>query len=91
MPDYRRLADYLARQTEPRVTLAREQVEGIIGGPLPAAALVMTDWWDTGRVRRHGGRRDHDAPWHAAGWYPEHLDTYRGAVTFGREVAYPEG
>jgi len=86
MPDYRKLAYHLARHPERRVTLSFEQVEAIIGGPLPAHAHVMTDWWATGGVAR---RERHTAPWRVLGWRFEQLDSYRGAVTFVRDVAEP--
>ncbi len=81
MADYRKLAYHLGRHPETRITLSFEQVETIIGGPLPAHARAMTDWWTTGRVAR---REHHAAPWHAVGWQFEQLDSYRGAVTFVR-------
>lgn len=80
MPDYQRLAAHLKRRLEPRVTLAFEQIEAIIRGALPGHAHVMTDWWTAGNV----GHYHHTAPWVAAGWLLERLDTYRGAVTFVR-------
>jgi hypothetical protein len=44
--DYEALRDYLARQTLSELTLGFEEIEEIIGGPLPRASH-RASWWDS--------------------------------------------
>ncbi|GAA3410165.1 hypothetical protein ACFFNY_22400 [Paenibacillus hodogayensis] len=45
MSKYTRLAQYLNEQRRPQVTLAFEQIEQILGFPLPAVAKTERQWW----------------------------------------------
>jgi hypothetical protein len=44
--DYHGLRDYLKKQSLPELVLTFEQLEEIIGGPLPRAAQ-RASWWDS--------------------------------------------
>jgi hypothetical protein len=44
--DYEALREYLARQTLSELTLGFEEIEQIIGGPLPRASH-RASWWDS--------------------------------------------
>lgn len=46
MNDYDGLRDYLKKQSLPELVLTFEQVEEIIGAPLPRAAQ-RASWWDS--------------------------------------------
>ena len=46
MNDYDGLRDYLKKQSLPELVLTFEQLEEIIGGPLPRAAQ-RASWWDS--------------------------------------------
>jgi hypothetical protein len=82
MPDYARLAAYLAERAGPRVTLTFDEVEAIIGGILPLIARLNRGWWGN----RWVGQRYHGGAWDRIGWHIEQLDTYAGTVTFARDA-----
>ena len=84
MPDYTRVATYLAARREPRVTLTFDQVEAILGEPLPLVARVMGGWWSGVSAQRHQQGR----AWRAVGWRSEHVDIYAETVTFVRDGAH---
>lgn len=46
MNDYDPLRDYLKKQTLPELVLTFDQIEEIIGAPLPRAAQ-RASWWET--------------------------------------------
>ncbi|HVX78069.1 MAG TPA: hypothetical protein VHB49_18195 [Bradyrhizobium sp.] len=46
MNDYDALRDYLKKQTSPEFVLSFEQIEELIGAPLPRAAH-RASWWET--------------------------------------------
>ena len=46
MNDYEALREYLARQTLSELPLGFEEIEQIIGGPLPRASH-RASWWDS--------------------------------------------
>ncbi|RKN85737.1 DUF7662 domain-containing protein [Paenibacillus ginsengarvi] len=46
MNKYKRLEEYLNVQTNPRVTLAFEQIEDILGFQLPPKARTEPQWWN---------------------------------------------
>lgn len=48
MSEYDALRDYLLRQTATEFTLSFEQIEELIGKPLPRAAH-RASWWETER------------------------------------------
>jgi hypothetical protein len=91
---FSRLGTYLAGRAhagERRVTLTFEELEALLGRPLPPRARTVPGWW-----------RNQSHPWHATsqpwygwlsvGWEAE-PDLSAGAVTFrrreGREVIPP--
>ncbi|MEF3303263.1 DUF7662 domain-containing protein [Paenibacillus sp. GYB003] len=45
MNKYKPLEEYLDVQLSPRVTLAFEQIEAILGFPLPVTAKTEPQWW----------------------------------------------
>ena len=49
MNDYDALRDYLKKQTLPEFALSLEQIEEIIGAPLPRASH-RASWWETLRA-----------------------------------------
>ena len=62
---YRSLASYLSAQDGGRVELTFEQIEALIGRPLPASAEGR-GWW-----RNYGRTRAHARCWLEAGWRVE--------------------
>jgi hypothetical protein len=46
MTDYDALRDHLRQQTRPEFALSFEEIEAIIGAPLPRAAQ-RASWWDS--------------------------------------------
>lgn len=45
MNKYKPLEEYLDVQMNPKVTLAFEQIEDILGFPLPVSAKTEPEWW----------------------------------------------
>jgi hypothetical protein len=61
-PEYRALHTYLEDRYASIVVLTLEQIEALLGLPLPAPASTERDWWTDG-----SGRQPHAAAWTAAG------------------------
>jgi hypothetical protein len=62
-PEYRPLCTYLERRYASVVVLTLEQIEALLGSPLPAPARTERDWWTGGGVHR----QPHAAAWTGAG------------------------
>ena len=68
---YDGLRDYLEQQTEPVVRLSFQQIERIIGGPLPASARRYRPWW---RKVQKTGTHVHARSWLDAGRRTANVD-----------------
>ncbi len=78
VPDYSKIATYLAAHPGDRVTLTFDQVETMLGEPLPLAARVLTSWWGgASSIRYQQGQT-----WQAVGWRVTSIDLYAETVTF---------
>jgi hypothetical protein len=75
---YQPLADWLAAQPEPQVTLTFAAIEQIIRDYLPPSAYGAVAWW-----ANHPGYPQSKA-WLAVGWSVEAVDPRAQAVTFVR-------
>ena len=76
---YAPLADYLSRQKADRITLSFDEVERILGRPLPPSARKHRSWWandETHAQARWG--------WLKAGWEVARVDLDNGVVVFER-------
>lgn len=88
---YAALADWLASQPGhiDTVRLSFQEIETIIGGPLPASAYEHRAWW-ANDVQGH----PHSQLWLEAGWRTNYLNRTEKVVTFvriqEREKAYIE-
>ena len=83
IPDYSRVAAHLATQQAERVTLSLDDVETLLGEPLPLAARLLSGWWSGANT----GRPQHRQVWRSVGWRFEHVDLYAETVTFVRDEA----
>jgi hypothetical protein len=81
VPDYSKVAAHLATQQAERVTLSIDDVETLLGEPLPLAARVLSGWWN-GATKR---KVQHGQVWRSVGWRFEHIDLYAETVTFVRD------
>jgi hypothetical protein len=79
---YEAIAQYLSRQPGPNHTVSVEQIEQIVGYPLPPTAFPdhrwFRLWWCNDRV----GHVQSRFGWLAAGWEVDSVDRDRGTVTF---------
>ena len=83
MNDYGKLPAHLAARPEAVLTLTLDEIEALVGGPLPWAARLGPGWsGDHPTSRGH-----HGLAWRAAGWRVERVDAYAGRVTFARDSA----
>jgi hypothetical protein len=78
---YQPLVEFVAAYPEPAVTLTFEQIEAIIGSPLPVSACVSPAYWSW----PHGNGLAHVRLLRAAGW-DARLDYRRGCVRFTRDA-----
>jgi hypothetical protein len=62
-PEYRALYTYLEQRYASVVVLTLEQIEALLGSPLPAPARTERDWWTGGGV----DLQPHSAAWTGAG------------------------
>jgi len=76
---YAGLADWLFQQPEAKIALTFEQVEGIIGSPLPDSARVFKAWWANDTVGH-----THSILWLDAGWRVESVNLSEEWVRFAR-------
>jgi hypothetical protein len=90
--DYTRLADYLAHlptETD-EVRLTFEQVEGILGRPLPVGAWHNRTWWAFPAERACRRRSMRGTRRAAAGWRVYLVDQHAGWVWFKRKRSPPD-
>jgi hypothetical protein len=62
-PEYRALYTYLEHRYAAVVVLTFEQIEALLGSPLPARARTEQDWWTGGKAHLP----PHSAAWTEAG------------------------
>jgi hypothetical protein len=62
-PEYRPLYTYLEHRYASVVVLTLEQIEALLGSPLPEPAGTERDWWTDGAAHLH----PQSAAWTAAG------------------------
>jgi hypothetical protein len=62
-PEYRALHTYLEHRYASVVVLTFDQIEALLGLPLPAPARTERDWWTGGGVQLH----PHSAAWTGTG------------------------
>lgn len=77
---YAPLADHLHAAGTSLAQLSFEQVEGILGRPLPASARRHRSWWSNGS----SGTHSHAAAWTGVGWVVDSVDFTTGTVRFRR-------
>lgn len=77
-PDYGRLTDHLAARTERTAILTFDELERLVGAPLPDDAYDRRAWWDE-------KGRPHSRSWHRAGWRVEAANVLGRVVTFVRD------
>jgi len=66
---------------EQKVTIAFEQIERILGEPLPASALEDAAWWGNQKP----GTMVETIPWMDAGWVVDRVDFKEKCVHFVRQ------
>ena len=76
---YTPLADYLKRRTGRTIRLSFDEIEKIIGGPLPQSARDHRAWWANDKFHSQG------KAWMGAGWFAEGLDLQGQTIAFSRE------
>jgi DNA-binding transcriptional regulator YiaG len=75
---YARLFDHLRLHPGTHLALSLPEIETILGGPLPASALVDRGFWSN---RRDGLQ---SSAWLEAGFYVEAIDLEAGTIGFVR-------
>jgi hypothetical protein len=85
---YQPLADWLAAQPGPCVTLSFADMAQLLGAPLPGTARSEVGWWTPDGPDSWWARGEHGAIharlWHAAGWHVTAVDLVSRRVTFTR-------
>jgi hypothetical protein len=80
MSRYEPLQRYLAGRHEARWTATFDQIEKILGSPLPSSAFKYPAWW----ANQSGSGHIQSAAWQRAGWRTARLDLERRRVDFER-------
>ena len=75
---YSALADYLKRRSGSIIRLSFDEIEKILGGPLPQSARNHRAWWANDKFHSQG------KAWLNAGWVAESLDLENAEVSFSR-------
>jgi hypothetical protein len=90
---YQPLADWLAAQETPAVTLTFADVARILGSLLPAGARWQAGWWTPEVYQSWWTRGEHSdihaRLWRAAGWHVTAVDLETRRVTFTRLTEAP--
>jgi len=80
MSKYQPLGDHLTASGAARIRLSFEDIERIIGAPLPASAGIHSAWWANVHDPRHVQKR----AWASAGQEVDQVDRARRWVRFKR-------
>lgn len=80
MSKYDPLSTYLKSLAASEVKLTFQQVEGVLGQPLPASARRYRPWW----ANETGGTHTHARAWLDAGWRTRAVDLQAETVVFHR-------
>ena len=75
---YSALAIYLKRRSGSSIRLRFDEIEKIIGGPLPQSAREHRAWWANDKFHSQG------KAWMGAGWVTEGLDLEGAEISFSR-------
>jgi hypothetical protein len=81
MSRYEPLAQFLRGRNEPVWEASFEEVEQILGFPLPPSAYRHSAWW----ANQHGKGHSQVAGWTGAGWRKRRVDLIRKCVEFERQ------
>ncbi|MDJ0931074.1 hypothetical protein [Breoghania sp.] len=79
MAKYDPLKQHLAGLADFEWTASFDEIEGVLGSPLPASATTHRTWW-----ANSGGLLVHQEAWLTAGWRVRQVDISRRYVTFQR-------
>lgn len=74
---YQPLHEYLRRQGQQEIKLTIDEIETLVGNPLPATARTQRAWWSN---RRTGAVQA--TAWMEAGYHAETIDLEAGRITF---------
>ena len=80
MTRYTPLEEYLKERSEARIPLCFNDIEKIIGRPLPASAREYRAWWSNDFTSTHVQAR----AWGNAGYHTEDVDMESEKLTFVR-------
>jgi hypothetical protein len=80
---YAQLSRHLALQTTSEVLVSFEEVERVLGRPLPESAVKHQAWWANTRSHSHAHA------WLDAGWKTARLNLANRRVTFVRDPGRP--
>jgi hypothetical protein len=83
MSRYEPLAQFLDKRSEPIWQTNFDEIEHILGFPLPPSAHRYPAWWANQRGKGHS----QVAGWRESGWRTCKIDLERRMVTFEREAA----
>ncbi len=83
MSRYQALADHLKQLNESQWDARFDEIERVIGGPLPTSAYRYPAWWANQAGPGHSQTRG----WKAAGWRTAKLDLAGKRVRFERAAA----
>lgn len=86
MARYDALAQFLDKQSAPVWQANFDDIENVLGFPLPASAHRYSAWWANQRGAGHSQVRG----WRDVGWRTSDVDLYRKSVKFERELPAPE-
>lgn len=80
MSRYEPLSRHLSQRAERRWSATFDQIERILGSPLPESAYKYPAWW----ANQSGSGHIQSAAWQRAGWKTAKLDLERRRVDFER-------
>lgn len=87
MSSYAPLASHLAARRGSDWTVSFDDIERILGRPLPPSAYRHSAWW----ANQEGPGHSQTRGWREAGWRTTALDLARRKVTFERAAARTNG
>jgi hypothetical protein len=79
MTKYQPLSEHLRSRRDPFWRATFDDLEAVLGFPLPKSAQEKATWWENNAAKAH------NRAWLDAGWRVESIDPHGRAVLFHRE------
>jgi hypothetical protein len=85
MSKYSKLTEHLVSWDSDDLTVSFEELEKILGFPLPRSAYSYPAWW----ANQAGEGHSQSSAWQSVGWRTGELDIANERVSFSRRAATP--